>query len=455
MAEVSVAEFLHRSVYPRLDAVEAGLFSNLKPKKRSTSGSYTLVCPACKELEGYYFPGTGFIHCPRENECGVKTSLWDALLFCDYSHSEIFPLLCSAAGVERPRRDGQGGGDTAKPVKRIGKAIVEITQALARKYPEPLLAFQQDRGYTDQQMQTMGFGYYSSAAEVMAMLRTAGFSVDDAAAVGYVEVSADRPGDMWSSMAERIVGYWPHADGEVRLWGRIPTGSGDKANPKYRFSPSLKKNEPYLFRSRKPTVLVNVEGTLDAWAMQLQEIWGTAIGGASIIPAQAAFLAQHGVTECAHMVDGDKAGWVGAIPSIRNLESVGIVSSIIPLGAGMDDPDSLVRAGRGQELHAMVQGRINGGLYLALMLRSEFAASAPDLALVNKVFAAAKALTPVSRAIFDKHAALLGLRHDLEYEAARVLGASIQLGLPLEDALRIVRQRTGLAITFTPDEESQ
>lgn len=452
MNDFSPTDFLRKSVYPNLDAVEAGLLNDLQPKHLTTSGAYPLTCPACKSKEGFYYPRSGFINCPRKRECGQSTSIWDALLSCGYSHGEIFATLCKAASVEPPKRDRPNAGSGATGETRIGQAILKITQGLAVSHPEPLRQFQTERGYTDQQMAAMRLGYYSTAQEVMALLKAAGFTLEDAAARGYVEHDPARPNEIWSSLAGRIIGYWPHQDGDVRLWGRLPSGSGEKGNPKYRFSTTLKKDVPYLFQNRKPTILVCVEGTLDAWALQHAAIWGTAIGGASINAAQAQYLLGRGINELAHMVDGDQAGWTGAITSIRNCESLGIVTSIIPLGAGMDDADALLRAGKRDELTALVEGRMNAGLYLAKMLRSYLSDTAPNLQAIHKLYSTADRLTNVSRLVFEQHASLLGPRVDLRLEASRILGSLLACDVPLDEAIAVVTRKTGFTISFTRDQ---
>ncbi|MCT7340126.1 hypothetical protein N5K55_03555 (plasmid) [Pseudomonas aeruginosa] len=104
--------------------------------------------------------------------------------------------------------------------------------------------------------------------------------------------------------------------------------------------------------------------------------WGTAIGQASINAGQAAFLAGEGVTEVAHMVDGDIAGYEGGIVSIRNCEPAGIVTAIVPLGQGMDDPDALRKAGRTAEFEKLIAARMNAGEFLARMCHT-YASESP------------------------------------------------------------------------------
>lgn len=452
MNEFSPSEFLRGKVYPRLDAVAEHLLDNLEPKQRSTSGSYPLICPACKTKEGFYFPFNSYISCPRKNECGKATSIWDAMLICGYDHGEIFSVLCKAAGVQPPKRDqpGASGQSSAAVETRIGKAIWQITQKMAAENNAALKRFQDDRGYTDDQMAAMRLGYYTSAEDVLAKLKSMGFTKDEAVDRGYIEV--DKKGELLTGLAGRIIGYWQHPDGEDRLWGRIPAGSGDETEKKYKFALHSKKDIPYLFNNRKRGLLIAVEGAMDAWALQHAQYWGCGIGGAQINGAQALYLQSRGVTEVAHMVDGDHAGWTGALASIRNCEPLGIVVSVIPLGAGMDDADALLRSGKIDVIHNLVSKRMNAGRYMALMLRQLYNVASPDLQAVNRIHAAADSLTQTSRIIFDKYADLFGVRPDLRLEAGRIFSNLISAGLSMDEAISNVRRRTGHVISIEKEQ---
>lgn len=451
MSDFSPSEFLRSQVYPRLDAVQAGLFNSLNPKPISNSGSYPLTCPACKAKEGFYFPNAGFINCPRDKKCGKHTSVWDALLVCGYSQQEIFSVLCEAANVQPPKRDQQMASASSPSEVRIGKAIWTITQKLATENSAALKEFQKDRGYTDQQMTAMRLGYYTTPTDVLSRLKAYGFTQADAAERGYVEL--DDAGQIIPGLSGRIVGYWQHPDGDDRLWGRIPTGQGDRQVKKYKFAAKLKKDIPYLFNQRKVGVLVCVEGTMDAWALHHSNIWGCAVGGAHINTAQALQFQNRGLNEVAHMVDGDVAGWNGALLSIKNCESLNIVTSIIPLGAGMDDADALLRAGKGDALKELVDKRMNAGRYLALMLRAQYMAQAPDLQMINRIHSIADSLTPTSRIVFDEYASRFGVRPDLRLEAGRLFAGLLDAGLTLDDAIGNVARRTGFTISIEKDHQ--
>lgn len=118
----------------------------------------------------------------------------------------------------------------------------------------------------------------------------------------------------------------------------------------------------------------------------------------------------------------------------------------------MDDADALLRSGQAELLHTLVSKRMNAGQYLALMLRSLYNVSSPDLQAVNRIHSTADCLTPTSRIVFDKYASLLGARIDLRLEAGRIFGELLRAGLSLDEAISNVRRRTGHVISIDKEE---
>lgn len=449
----SITEFLKDSVYPRLDAVERGLLDHFHPTSRtSATGSYTLVCPRCGEKEGFYFPGSTHINCPRKNECGDSTSLWDAMLDAGYKNSEIVTVLCEAVGVEPPKTGKPENGRAAsadQPAEiSAGQAIMQVTQHLAKKNPALLKELQADRGLTDAQMESMRLGVYTTPSEVLSLLAQRGISREIAIEKGYVEVDKDDSSKLTTGLTNRIIGYWPHPDGDVRLWGRLASGKGDKINKKYRFARNLKKDIPFLFGRRQKGIAIGVEGTFDAWAFQFADLWGMALGQASLNPSQAAFLVAKGVTEFAYMTDGDIAGYEGALTTIRNGESAGMVVGIIPLGEGMDDADAMRKAGKADQLRDMVEKRMNAGEYLARMCSFYLSSTPPDIRSINRVYATAECLTPISAKVWKDYAASLGLSIDPERAAASSFAGLINAGLSVSESVAIVHRNTGYRISI-------
>lgn len=455
----SITDFIKDAVYPKLDAVDRGLLNHLHPKKLSANGSYVLDCPACGKDRAFYYPFRSGIQCNRKDNCpSPYTPLWDALAQNGMSNGDIVKTLCESAGVEPPdNRDNEAkqqsrAANGGRPPLTTGQAIILVTQQLAQRNKGILDEFQQSRGYTNEVMATLRLGVFTNNDEVLSLLQAHGVTREQARSIGIVSFEDETPSSVWSGMEGRVIGYWPHPDGEARIWGRIPSGQGEaRSNPKYRFSPKSSKDIPYLFKQRQKSILVCVEGTLDAWALQLIKVWGCAIGQASINSAQAAYLASQGITEAAHMVDGDHAGYEGALSSIREAEAVGITLSIIALGRGMDDADAMRTAGREDALKALINSRMNAGEYMARYCASLLDQPLPDLRRIAKIRAIANGLTTASKRKWLDFSQSLGIAADEESDALRALSHLVSGGLTFEEASGVIRRRTGYQITITKD----
>jgi hypothetical protein len=461
----SISEYLKERAYPRLDAVDAGLLNHLKPSPLLPGGHYKLVCPSCQAREAYYYPNKPFISCNRKNKCGNTSTIWDALADQGMHSRDILQRLCDLAGVPVPERQNQNrngrshsnnepsssgtgtGNETSTSYTSPGKAIFQVTQALARKHPELLKRLQAARAYTDEQMAQMRLGVYTSPEEVLEGLLALGVSKEVAIEKGYVEVDAADANKLSKGLTQRIVGYWPQPDDDVRLWGRLAEGSGDKFNKKYRFSLKMVKDVPYLFSQRRQTVLCLIEGTFDAWSLLFMGYWTGSIGGASVSAGQAAYLASQGVTEACLIIDGDDAGYEGAVTSIRSLEALGIVTSVVALGMGMDDPDAMRKAGREAEMRALIENRINSGEYLARLCGAYASRDNPYLKGIRRIQAISQSLTPISQAKWADFSRSLGLPTYSEASAVRLLASMIDSGLEFSEAALRVRDRTGLMFT--------
>ena len=453
----SITDFIKEKVYPDLDAVDAGLLNHLKPRKQGSNGAYPLTCPSCGHDEAFYYPFRTGISCNRKKNCDQPwTGLWDALSKNGMSNGDIVATLCKSVGVEPPRTRRDNPSDPNQPAERPaltpGRAIMQVTQRLAANNQHILATFQKSRGYTDADMKEMKFGVYTTVAEVQSMLAAAGISNEVARDRGYFSYTDEKPDHLYSGLEGRVIGYWPHSDGDVRLWGRIPVGPGvPKINPKYRFAPTLSKEIPYLFGKRMNSILVCVEGTLDGWALQLLGEWGCAVGQSLINQAQAVYLASQGITEAAQMIDGDRAGYEGALSSIRACESVGITLGIVTLGEGMDDADAMRKEGRGDEIKTLIANRINAGEYLARMCVHYMSLSPPDLRAIARVRQVAQHLTPVSKHRWIDFSESLGVYVDEEAEAVRVLAGLISGGMSLEDGLHNIQRHRGISISMNKE----
>lgn len=453
----SISDFLKDEVYPKLDAVDTHLLESFRPSAISPKGTYTLVCPACGKREGFYFPYSSHIQCPRKNNCGVSTSIWDALEKSGTPKSEVVSVLCRAVGIDPPRReyDERKSGETSKttPATRPGKAIFQVTQLLARDNRQAILELQRDRNLTDEQISTLRLGYYTSAADVLSRLESLGITREIAIEKGYIAESKDDPSKLSEEMDGRIISYWPHPDGDVRIFGRLPSGSGSNWKPKYRFSRGMSKDIPYLFGQRKPGGLYGCEGMFDAWTIQFIDRWGCALGGACLTSGQALYLAEQGITDFVHIIDGDHAGYTGGITSIRNGEQLGITVSIVALGSGQDDVDKLRQNGRIEEVKSLLDSAMNSGQFLACMVVSELQKDIPDSRFISKIKSTARRLTEISRRKWVDYCGSFSIRLDDDVDACIQLGKLLDAGMPLKKAIDVTTRKTGYQIHIEKVEE--
>jgi len=443
----SISAYLKDRAYPNIDAVDANLLDHLKPSALAPGGYYNMKCPACGEMSGFYYPNGAYVGCHRANNCGVGTSIWDAVAVAGYQNKEILERICNAAGIDLPSNDNNGR-DSGPATVSPGKAIYMVTQELAKENAKHLRTLQQDRGLTDEQMSLMRLGYYTTPRDVLKRLEAFGITRETAISLGYIEVDKDDSTKLTTGLSNRVVGYWPNPDKNIRLWGRLPQGKGDKFNPKYRFAFSMDKEIPYLFGQRKPTILCAIEGVFDAWSLLFMGYWAMSYGGAHITSAQAAYLATQNVNELVVVIDADKAGYDGAVTSIRNCEPLGIVVHVVALGAGMDDPDAMRKAGRADELKALIESRISSGQYLAQLAAAYLYTKTPNERAIRRIQDVAQLLTPISRAVWEDYRRSLAIPTYTEADAARMLANLMQAGLSHQEASRRVHSRTGFELTM-------
>lgn len=459
----SISEYLKEKAYPSLDAVQTGLLSSLDPSSLQSGKHYRLVCIKCKKKEAFYYPEKAYIVCNRRNNCGHSATIWDVLEATGMSGGDILETICRAANVPVPERERNkdsrrtGSGDASgvdsnskagAPQTTPGKAIFQVTQALAKKHPELLKRIQLDRKFTDDQMAAMRLGVYTTPDEVLEGLLSLGVTRDEAIDKGYVEVDANNPNNLGKGLTQRVVGYWPHSDGEIRLWGRLAEGAGDKFNKKYRFALNLQKDIPYLVSKRNQTILCLIEGTFDAWSLYFMGYWAGSTGGANVTAGQAGYLVTQGVQEACIIIDGDDAGYDGAITSIRNLESVGIVTYVVALGQGMDDPDEMRQQGRDVELKQLIQGRMNSGEYLARLYGAYALRDHPYMRGMRRILSATSSLSPISMHKWTDFSRSIGIPMYTQATAVTLLQNLLAVGLEFTEASNRVKDRTGYRLTM-------
>ena len=382
------ASWLRSEVYPRLDAAE--LLTDLNPRRRGNS--YTLDCPVCnRERRAFYYPGSSVVCCNSREHCGARCSIWDAVETCaGGTRYEIAQRLCAAAGVSMP------GGDTptVTPERATMQALQQVLGDELAKSEPAIQYLKERRGLTDDDISSLGLGYYPGPKRVAARVKDAG---GDTSLLR--EWSVLPPMGDPSPMSGRIVGYWIQPDGSLRLWGRAIS---DDRRPKYCFTEGLDKTRPYGYQRSLGPVLA-VEGAMDRHALELLGVPACATGGNQVNAAQAAYLAADGVQSLIFLCDSGKAARDGVLRTIQVCEPVGIRTAFAVLHEGDDDVDAMRRAGRYDDVQSLAADAINGGAYLARQVLlhlddySEFEAG-----IVASHFRLRHMMTDESSAMFDR-----------------------------------------------------
>lgn len=437
-----ISRFLADEVYPRLDAVEAGLLDSLNPRR--SGRAYALDCPACNTKKAaFYYPNSAVVRCNRRNNCGAATSVWDVLASQGHSPRDIVAKLAGAVGVEPPKKDQPAG---TSPERRASDAIRKALTSFLDGAPEIASTFQRMRGWSDEHyalVRQFGLGYYPDRASVLAELRKQGVDLDVAESLGYLA----RRGAP-SNLDNRVVLFWEQPNGHLGLVARALT---DTQSPKYLYSAGMSRACPAFMRGYTPKdPLYAVEGLLDAIALRAAGYHGVAIGGAHVTMDQARYLSRR-CWNLVHVVDADVAGFEGALATIRNCEQVGITVSVVMLPAGSSDPDELASTGKVATLQALIGKAVGSGQYAAGYFIHELeSANATERAAVYRDFAAIERyLTPPSafeyRTILRRH----GIPADPRPTALRLLASLAALDL-FDAGITNIRRLYDLDVSITP-----
>lgn len=459
----ATSDFLNKEVFPKLDAVDAGLLDDFNPVKRDKY--YALNCPGDCGAEGigraFYYPQGAGVTCNRRSYHNGNNwfSLWDIVQSrANLSPRETFLKLCTAAHVQPP---GDNRSTAEKQKASLARAFFDATREALMASGAALEYLRSARQMTDSEIERARIGYYPSESYMRERLKAAGCDLREAEAWEILDQSGSKRASR--KLAKRVVGYWEQPDGSIRPWGRA---FGESAKPyldaggqsvtpnKYEFSYGMVKSLPYRFRGVQANgVVIAVEGPLDAERMVINGIPAIAVGGACVIEEQAKYLAARGISALIHLTDGDVAGYHGGLQSIRFCEPYGISTYIAAIPEGEDDPDKLIATKGTEPLLALLDAAMNGGAYLArdyLGARErygvDFARAAQERLLLRT------RLTPMSMAGFDAYLHSQGISLPPPRALAfRLAGELIHAGLSDEEIARIVKARYGVNVFPAPE----
>jgi hypothetical protein len=341
----SLVDFLEQDLYPILD--RATVFRNLDPEDK---GSYYLLrCPSCGKREAFIYKDGYVLKCNRLNKCAYSISL---LAYVDGGSScprgrafvEALKKLSNLAGISFPEQELPEKEVEHLRKKETRRCILEAVQTctqeilwttrgeIARCY------LTKERGFTEDEIRSLNFGFYSSVSEIRSFLQTKGYDLQSAKDVGI----------LWEKLEGYILIPWADDYGRpLTIYGRWHEKIPPDGLPKTIALPGegTKASPLYFDRGRRAghKDFVLVEGSFDAGLAQVRGDTRTIASLASQLShQQAETLARHKVQSVTICLDPDSAGDKGILSSIKTLEKVGITAYVAPRLPNKMDPDEFI-----------------------------------------------------------------------------------------------------------------
>jgi DNA primase catalytic core len=403
-----LSAFLEEQVYPNLSAEQlfdhaAHNFHKCDDKWRggcpwhdSKSGSSFTVTPS-KHLwwcAGCDAGGSPVEYLHRRNGGTGKPTGQDFV--------DVVRQLAVMAGVPFPERELTEKEKERARRRNLRRTLLAAVEERCRAVlfsprGDEARAYLAERGFSEDDAQTLGLGLYPACAELRDFRRARGFDPADAEVAGV--------------LFPPIEGYitFPWADDRgapLTLYGSWPGREPPAGKPKKMALPNPKddrggvwentKRSPlYLDRALKAgqTDLVVVEGLTDAALAQARgDTRVIACVAAQLSEEQVRTLKRRGVRSVTIALDPDKAGDNGIQSCVRQLRAAGIRAYVAPRLPDELDPDDFILRDGIDAWKAHLARRVNGYRYQArALIESQGAREPGDDAWADRVVDAAVA----------------------------------------------------------------
>lgn len=364
--ESDLVRYLDEVILPR--EIEAAVFDALDPHERGDH--YECRCPFCGEREAFAYKGSGWLNCNRKNKCAGKVSVQDyvfdptgATRATGRDFLEAVRTLAELAGVSPPPERELSTEERERLEKyQSRRAVLEavadycartLFEAAGKKAFDYLTrprTTKDDpncgRGFTEDEVRELEFGFYDSAARLRDFLQ----------AKGNEWVRAAEEAKLLEKKFEGYVSVpWREKTGRDLLnvyfrWHEEDAKAAGK--PKFQNPFGASKATPYLFdRAVRARVdeLVAVEGVFDAALLQVRGEDPRVVAWVGSKPSkeQAEALQKAGIRRVILCGDRDKAGVKGSLDSVRTFSAARIETRVAVLPEeGMDPDDFFLRHGK-------------------------------------------------------------------------------------------------------------
>ena len=375
---VDLGTFLDVQVSPALDRAE--VFQDLEPVDK---GAYYLVrCPACDKREAFVYKDGFHLECNRKNQCGHRETMLEHVAGARPRGEEFVAAvrsLANLAGVRFPEREWSPEELQQVEARQRRGDLMEVflgavRGALNSDEGRDARSYLMQRGFPEDKVGELEFGFYPSVEMVQEALLRGGFSEDE---IGYPtpDVHNGKPvgaGILYDGRWEgRLVGPWRDLSGRIiNFWARDL--SGEPGDAKYLYLKGGSKDIPLGMNAVRDRDLVLVEGVLDVAMLQSRgDMQTIACGGASFSQGQVDALQRRRARSVIICLDPDGAGERGTLSCIDQLNRAGIRSYVAPELPGGLDPDEFV-LGRGLDAwNAHLCRSVPGNIYRAQLLLRE------------------------------------------------------------------------------------
>jgi len=340
-----------REIFDSMGDGIADLVDELNPKRRS--GYFEIDCPECGEK------GRAYLYLPNRNHpeprikcnrgsCGYSSSLLD--YYAGKKGLSFWDALSSLARAEGVDLEISPEAKASWERKQTEKEALEKVQdfferTLWSHEGKETLDYLRTRGYSDDEIRTMGLGSFPGAGKTHAFLggelgldtspEALSWALNDG---GYLRKDY------------KLTFPYRGADGTISAFmGRLirPLQEGEKAEDKYKplGEYSGVKAVPFGLHSLRGDTAILVEGQLDALAAGVKGFSNVVgLGGNRFTDGQLEALKKRGVKNLILALDGDSAGAEGTEAIVREALSQDLSVFVAEI-EGAKDPDELIRKG--------------------------------------------------------------------------------------------------------------
>lgn len=314
----------------------ADALTELNPQEQ---GRYVkLTCPSCKQQRAYISQQGYYIHCNRKNNCGYTNGLIEYISERDgVSEEDAIRTLAEITNTHLPELSEEEKVEYNKlrERQRLYKDILAIAKyGIWLPNADSVRTYLTERGYTDSEIVSMGFGFLPIIGKLKEELRQKGHS--------YLLVE-----EVLSSFNQNNPILIPIYNPSGILDGFVTRAIKTNITPRYLYSKGLERGA-YFFNfneAKREETLIVVEGIIDALLLTQREVKGAvACGGDSPTENQINNALKYGrVKNIILCLDNDDAGRKGTERAIELLKGKNVniyVANTDPY----KDPDEFIKA---------------------------------------------------------------------------------------------------------------